>query len=373
MSRLVLHIGTFKTGTTHLQVFMRRNQEQLAAHGVAYPAFTKDKNHIEFFVASYGAVSEFHERRGVHNDADIHEYRKALVNQLRPLAKSPLQTTIVSSEYLTFVEAESDLEALRTMLLSVYDQVDILMFLRRPDYLAGSVYGESVIAGMTLGPGSEYVDLHVQTFDGAALVSRWERVFGADQVTALPYLESYKKSELAVVKLVLNELGIDFDSTQWNHVASSVNPSSSELAIAYLRLLNPETPKLMADGRSNQWQRRLLRNELSARFPGPSAAVPQETMDEILRRFPPSSTAEFVQSRQRREDAAWADWLAQEPAAARPAPVVTPEQLAALKAELYEPAGPLVPGGRPKPKPAAAGISRRLYRKARRLRRIARG
>ena len=37
-SRVLLHVGTPKTGTSHLQDVLFRNQETLAAHGICYPA-----------------------------------------------------------------------------------------------------------------------------------------------------------------------------------------------------------------------------------------------------------------------------------------------------------------------------------------------
>jgi hypothetical protein len=38
--KLILHIGTHKTGTTSLQAWLANNREALAANGVSYPHAT---------------------------------------------------------------------------------------------------------------------------------------------------------------------------------------------------------------------------------------------------------------------------------------------------------------------------------------------
>ena len=44
--RLILHIGTHKTGTSSLQLFCRNNRKALLEHGIFYPKTSHNALHV---------------------------------------------------------------------------------------------------------------------------------------------------------------------------------------------------------------------------------------------------------------------------------------------------------------------------------------
>ena len=48
MARLVLHIGTKKTGSTLIQALLAQNRDRLSSNGWSYPDFLQKRNDDEF-------------------------------------------------------------------------------------------------------------------------------------------------------------------------------------------------------------------------------------------------------------------------------------------------------------------------------------
>jgi len=192
--RLVLHIGTHKTGTTSIQYWFANHGASLARQGAYYPDLYAGKNNPgQHFVAA--AVTAATEKRG---DAPALASRvTALVEQL---CAAPGHVAMVSSELFSVIDPAP--------IADVFAEFDCEVFciLRRQDEFLESMYRELVKSSFFDGDKDEFLKIvlagepltiftdnakntlkGVLPFDYAAMLDRWAAIFGADKVHALAY------------------------------------------------------------------------------------------------------------------------------------------------------------------------------------------
>lgn len=345
MSRLVLHIGVHKTGSTYFQRFLKRNAAQLARHDVGYPDFCQRANHRELWLATAPVITPWHRSRDLNSQADIDRFRVETQTNLARLAKSH-PVAIMSSENLLLHETPAAVEGFRDWLSAIFDEIEIVVFLRRQDYLLPSWYSEEVKFSHPGPPDRGYVVARQHRWNFAELIRNWSAAFGADHVSAFPFLERFKKDHLAVTRQMLRYLGINEDLGTWDPPArDQANISLSSKACQVVQLLSPYVPVERYDGKRNL-QRPKLFKEVADRFPGPGVKLTQDGSAAVQEILLPSNEGlrELVPI-----DSTWDEWFDQPIATSELVPVPTNEEIAATMAELSAPRGPIVWGG-PLPK-----------------------
>ena len=333
MTRLVIHAGLPKTGTTAFQAFAWNNREELAARGVAYCDGFRGRNHTELGVAFSHRVTPLTRSYGVHDEID----RKALQARLPQMLGDPHRaaTVLASSEHLTNLvyRPESVAEAAEA-LHALFDSVVVALVLRRSDYWTPSMYTESVRAGGPRPFNAHFVDRHRRMLDHVALLQRWSSAFGRDNVVAVPFLERDKSAPTTIPLRLLAVAGIDLGVVDtWEASPSVQYTSISAYAVELLRRLNEEHPD--APLRDAKTRRRIIAR-VRDEWPGPSQAVTPAAATRL---------AEHGWVRADVADAAsgdatlWHDWLAQPDADTMPTPSVADEDLQRL-IEMIRPPSP---------------------------------
>ncbi len=179
--KLVLHIGSHKTGTTTIQTTLHDNAEHLRRQGISFACVPPYANlhHALGFVTPSNVVP-----RGSHvTNAE------ALTQALTQVSE---QTVIASSENLSFFFERASIEGLRDLLCAHFEQVQILVYLRRQDSHAISHHQEGSkparkaeeqlfgYAPTALPQTGEAMDLYL---DYEHRIGMWIDVFGAPNVT----------------------------------------------------------------------------------------------------------------------------------------------------------------------------------------------
>jgi len=132
MPRILVHIGTHKTGTTSIQDALEQGRDQLLAHGVLYPATNRDpwpdltKHTSVFSAAKNGGLSV------------VQQERATLLDEF---SRSGAHTMIISEEGLS--EPETCFRDFFTPLTKDYEVATICYF-RRQDLFAESLYNQFV-------------------------------------------------------------------------------------------------------------------------------------------------------------------------------------------------------------------------------------
>lgn len=95
MNKIILHIGTNKTGTSSLQVFLRENEQLLDSNFFIYPSFTGE-------VAHHDLAKCFSKLNTIYDDGNYAEKTFFYLTEIKKLfKKKPNHTIILSSEAFT--------------------------------------------------------------------------------------------------------------------------------------------------------------------------------------------------------------------------------------------------------------------------------
>jgi capsular polysaccharide export protein len=175
--RLVLHIGSTKSGSTYLQHWLDINRPALLAQGIYVPEVGlfrqpgrphKTAGHAEFSTAS---------RR---DDQALRNHIMAMIDR----AGGTIHTVILSSEAFFLLDDPTPL----CQYLQGFRR-EMIVYLRRQDDWANSQYAELVGGGAVrrtaLSAGDWLQEPEVQLcLDYAGKMDRWADLIGADQITA---------------------------------------------------------------------------------------------------------------------------------------------------------------------------------------------
>ena len=371
MSRLVMHIGFEKTGSTYMQAFLRDNAAVLREQGVGYPDFCRGPEHLEIYMAGLPEIDWMHRRFEIRTP----EQHQALRDQVHAgLAhmSSRYETSMITSERLSVIRNRNAIRNLAEMCRQHFDTVEVVAFLRRPDHAVGSYYGQAVKVGLISRAVPDFMTQQGRMLDLASVMTKWLDVFGPESVYAWPYLERYKTVSDAALGVLMRHLGLTPPTPEipgpWKRPDRAINVRLSAEATEYVRLLNPRVPRWRVDGRWNGPQRNLLVEEVSVRFPGKDAAAPPDLLEAVRQAYPAEQIAAVCRRPADPNVGLWDEWLAQPAAQGDEPPVITDAQVQALALEILAPRGPVLPDGAVPRVP----FLRRLRRRVRRVRRRAR-
>lgn len=189
--RLILHIGTPKTGSTAIQSLCAANRGALRAEGALYPLSLGRTAH-QPFAAAMGrlfARDGLRAAQGVSGPRGVLRLRRDLAAALtREIDETRPRTLIISSENLfTDVRAVPDARRIRRFLAPFAERIEVLAYLRRQDRAMFSAWAHA----MRLGKSADFVAPVIMVrggrYDYAARMSLWARAFGRDAVSAVPF------------------------------------------------------------------------------------------------------------------------------------------------------------------------------------------
>jgi hypothetical protein len=241
---LYLHIGTEKTGTSSIQNFFHANRERLKRDGVLYPLTPGKRNHT-----ALAAAAQQLDKRGplrksldVRTDQDVLKLRATLKEGLREeLSAGGYRAVVMSGEHCSSrLLEDAEVAWLKELLAPFFDEMRIVVYLRRQDDYLLSVYSTAVKSGATFTLRLPPQRTMEQRYDYWELLSRWARGFGRERIICRKFERSAMRGGdvvedfLAAVGL---EMKADYERPQ------SVNESLDAESLEFLRLFNQHVPR----------------------------------------------------------------------------------------------------------------------------------
>ena len=249
--KAVIHIGTGKTGTTTIQSFLAKNRDNLKKEGIFIPIWRNwaPGAHKDLMVAA-GIPKEW-ELNPLFSFLGYHMYTGVLGKNLTFDAQRKLwekyhdeiithcqqdDLVVFSCEELSGF-TEDEVERLKTMITPLFDEVTIVLYLRRQPELFVSFYYSLVSAGTT------WSVLDFQNipwiWDYRRIVECWS-IFGKDKLK----IRLYDKREFHD-----NDLLSDFARTVGFDMiglerGDNENVSIDSASIEFLRLFNLYFPRM---------------------------------------------------------------------------------------------------------------------------------
>lgn len=235
--RVMLHIGTEKTGSTAIQSFLASNREALAQQGYLYSRIPNATNHTAMVAFAVDAEKDLDLHR--HNKvtpATQSAFREEVSRQLSSELDSGHIVTI-SNEHLSSKANDSvEIERVATLFAELGAEVDVIIYLRRLVPMMEASYSTFVKYWRTQPfVFRQEVDRQAR-YDLHALVERWEAAFPG-RVHVRLYREEWKQQPSELLRDFLEALGIDVRD-DFIVPERSENPSLAREATELLRLIN---------------------------------------------------------------------------------------------------------------------------------------
>ena len=160
---LLLHIGSPKTGTTTLQHALSDNRQNLLDRGILYPEIDGKFNHniISLIFRNNPPVREYARLHGGNPNRLAEEGWKALEYIKKQCADTNASTLLISSEYLFFPLNSAESSKFSSSLLSHFDRIKTVCYLKHPIDYFGSVAAQQFKAATRISGSkpSPYLDI----------------------------------------------------------------------------------------------------------------------------------------------------------------------------------------------------------------------
>ena len=234
--RVVLHIGSTKTGSSFLQYVLHLNRDKLLKHGILYPDVGTRSSAHHLIATCVHPTSH-----RLHPDVDWSD-KKGLLNhyvqEIRRQQKATgAKTLIISSEYLWRILPGPNLEQLAALFGE--STVEIVCFLRNQMEWIPSTYGQAVKYGET----KRYEDWLDQKLKGpqfpanySLILQHFANTFDRPSIKALDY--DLARSSGGVCKAFFQRLELEVNTLSLKLPAKKVNPSLGATGTALFRQVN---------------------------------------------------------------------------------------------------------------------------------------
>lgn len=245
----VLHIGTTKTGSSHIQAYLRLNRKNLANQGVLVPTSLGTRDHFWLSLlatdsvtfgknsdlCSYGKVKDFN---------DLIAKKPKIVDRLADEIRrdgGKCKLAILTDEHLhSRIDNVSQINDLANFLRPLFNDVRIVIYVRPPAEHLLSLYSTALRLGVRVNV-NRYFKRWTKRgltsyFNHNKRISEWESVFGAENINVVSY-SSEKKLEFGVVSHLSNFLGIDVNKLKITPASNtSINKYGQSVLLFYNRL-----------------------------------------------------------------------------------------------------------------------------------------
>jgi hypothetical protein len=293
--RLVIHIGIEKTGTTSLQEYLYLNEAVLASCGIGLlHSVGKPNNRL---LARYADPRDKHKippAWGSEALPDGVSWREVLLRRVQEEIRAlPLSThtVVVSSEHLhSRLRSEDDVRCLAELFDGLFERVDVVVYLRRQDRLAVSLYSTALRVGWATGDVLPKLDpQHSHYYNFAKFLDRWARVFGEDRMTVRVFDRA---------RFVDGDLYADFlHACRWPELREKMtvpppqNEALSAVGAAALLALNRALASFIDAGELHVGQqlRCAMAESLTQRYPGGGATITRAEAEAFLAGFESSN------------------------------------------------------------------------------------
>lgn len=263
--KLICHIGTPKTATTFLQRTCGKNRDWLLDQGILYPQLLSEFDHITLLFAAHEQLLPFSQEFGLETLEELDEFRGILKRTLHEqVAAAPhAHTAIVSSENLTGNMRLPQIIALRDFLSPVFDEIEILVYLRRQDDAIVSTYAEFMRRGFNSLSLADFVTEALDPEKGPPFLfirrtlEEWGEVFGRDKIQVRLFDRAHIVQNDILADFLAQALGPDLPDLDPVERAGFTNTSLSAPVLEFLRQLQPHLP-YVRDGKLNQERHALL-------------------------------------------------------------------------------------------------------------------
>ena len=294
----VLHIGLEKTGTTAIQSALRQSRKQLEAQGYLYSRAAGAQNHIGISV--YGEddskVDDIRIALEVFEPGQVRGFRQKFKRDIiEECESSDAHTVIFSNEHChSRLTTPQEVSRIAELFSEIFAHTKIIVYLRRQDQIATSLYSTAVKFGETSSDILLREKARMSYYDYNSVVARWVGAFGLSNMYVRLY-DSHMFYNGSLIADFCRVSGIP-EITERPRVNESLLPEFQEL-LRQINLLAVDSP-VSAELRSSIVQSVCDVGSGTGRRPSRSEAIKftdafSESNEALRARFFPNQASLF--------------------------------------------------------------------------------
>ena len=179
--KLILHIGTEKTGTTTIQHFLKINKELLNIDKILVPKSISDNDGNHRWSPVFAYDDDFDDDFTKKNFSLKLNSRKKLIEEKliefkKEISNSNSNICIISSEHLSSrLRKIKNITKLKQILDKSFDEISIIIYIRKPISAAISLLSTSIKSGNT--PQGLNLQIFSNYLNNLRIIKNWESVF----------------------------------------------------------------------------------------------------------------------------------------------------------------------------------------------------
>lgn len=246
LTKLYLHIGTEKTGTTHIQQFLLRNREVLLLKGYFVPDFLGEFAHTWLPILTYAdnKQDDLTDKEKIYERDNPNSFKRLKIEELKKaVSLNEDKKWILSSEHLHARLNNLEIRRLKSLLSPLFSEIKVIVYLRNPIEVSISLWFTKVWGGRPIKklplPGTEwdYICNHKRT------IKLWEENFQEKIIPRLFCKRSFFEGNL--LEDFLFQIGINLDKSF--EIPENVNQSMGYAGIRLLSFINEIIPPAKID------------------------------------------------------------------------------------------------------------------------------
>ncbi len=290
INRIILHIGTPKSGSTSIQEFLKANKHHLQESGTYY-LHTKQQHYVRSLVIASMNPSRndyFTKNNELYSQNDRETWNAEVLNNfdlaMQQVPKS-IHTLILSCEGF-FGQLSGCIEELSTLksILSKYSEnIKVIVYLRRQDEMSVSLYSSKLRLGSTkrelLSP--------KPSFDYYKNLCNWSAVFGRKSIKA----RIFDKNQLSSYSLIDDFIKAAEITLPNYDKPFSTNETLSVIAQEVLRILNLGFSNFLQHkpNRKNQILKEYITEVINSEFSGSGLLPSRSEAEEFMKQYKESN------------------------------------------------------------------------------------
>lgn len=252
--KLILHIGTEKTGTTSIQKYLYQNRDLLEENGIYIPKSFGNINHrsIPGYCKRSDKFDDFHIASGILTKEERKSFEKEFENSIKNEFKTipkHIHTVIISSEHFhSRLLFQDEIDNVKKLFEPFFKEIKIVVYLRRQIDLATSLYSTELKSGNVVPEINIFIKKRCLAqshyFNYEKFLSLWECTFGKENLE----IKLFDKEKFYENNLILDFSFFAFGELLENIRQSLVfpekeNESLTPLGQEILLLLNEKKAK----------------------------------------------------------------------------------------------------------------------------------
>ena len=186
--KAIVHIGTEKTGTSSIQLFLLKNRKKLLRHGYHFLQSAGNTNNwaLPAYCSVENRFDDFYRVHAVKDEAELEAFKKRFVQnfeaELRACDRN-VHTVVISSEHFhSRLRSDEEIRNVKQVLSKHFSEIKIICYLREQGATCASWYSTSMKSGGT----DSFFDFVRRCrpdnyyFNYLELLNKWESFFGFD-------------------------------------------------------------------------------------------------------------------------------------------------------------------------------------------------